>query len=241
MSVAHIPQVSFARLPAQLAALKETTVPKQIGRGTCLYSQGETADQLFFLGAGRVKISVPAEGGRQCVLRIVEPGEVFGECALFEDGVRHAQAEVIEKASISVIQRADAMAHAERNPEFWAAFSMDLGRRVQELEEQVQWLTLLEVEQRIARLLLHWGKSHKNGGAGIEIRLSQRDVAGLIGATRETTSAALNRLRRKGCIDIRRRRLVVKSTEKLSAHAAPRRDESERPPSPVLSNQAVAG
>ena len=184
---------------------------------------------------------MPAPGGKQCVLRIVEPGEVFGECALFESGVRTAQAEVIEKGSVNEIPRSAAMAHAEQHPEFWAVFSQDLGRRVRELEEQIEWLTLFEVEQRIARLLLHWGKSHNDGGAEIEIRLSQRDVAGLIGATRETTSAALNRLRRKGCIDIRRRRLVVKSTEKLSAHAVPRRDESERPPSPALSNQAVAG
>ncbi len=195
--------------------------PLLIKRGARVFSPGETADRLFFLHSGRVKIAVSAGGGKQCVLRIVEPGQVFGECALFDDPVRKAEAEVIEKATVSIISRETAMAHAEEHPEFWALFSRNLGRRVRELEEQVQWLTLLEVEQRIAGLLLQWGKTHNLDPADVEMRLSQRDVAGLIGATRETTSAALNRLRRKGCIDIRRRCVVVKSVEMLRAHATP--------------------
>ena len=215
---------SSAGLHAQLATLKESTTSLPIRRGARLFSPGETADRLFFLASGRVKISV-ADGGKQCVLRIVEPGEIFGECALFEDPVRQAEAEVIEKGSIDVIPRAAVMVHAEAHPEFWALFSRDLGRRVRELEEQVKWLTLLEVEQRIARLLLQWGKSHNIDAADVEIRLSQRDVAGLVGATRETTCAALNRLRRKGCIDIRRRCLVVKSVSMLRAQATPPDDE----------------
>ena len=208
-------------LQAQLVTLRESTKPLPIKRGTRVFSPGEVSDRLFFLHSGRVKISVSAGGGKQCVFRIVEPGQVFGECALFDYPVRNAEAEVIEKAAVSVISRETAMAHAEKHPEFWALFSQDLGRRVRELERQVQWLTLLEVEQRIASLLLQWGKAHKLDPANYEIHLSQRDVAGLIGATRETTSAALNRLRRKGCVDIRRRCVVVKSVEMLQAYATP--------------------
>ena len=221
----HFEGSSSAGLPAQLATLKESITSLPIRRGARLFSPGETADRLFFLASGRVKISVAAGGGKQCVLRIVEPGEIFGECALFEDPVRQAEAEVIEKGSIDVIPRAAVMAHAEAHPEFWALFSRDLGRRVRELEEQVKWLTLLEVEQRIAKLLLHWGKSRNIDAADVEIRLSQRDIAGLIGATQETTSAALNRLRRKGCVDIRRRLLVVKSVSMLRAQATAPHDE----------------
>ena len=209
--------------PAQLATLRDSPKPLRIKRGTRVFSPGEIADRLFFLHSGRVKISVSAVGGKQCVFRIVEPGQVFGECALFDEPVRKAEAEVIEKAAISVISRETAMAHAQKHPEFWASFSQDLGRRIRELEQQVQWLTLLEVEQRIAGLLLQWGKTHKLDAANFEIHLSQRDVAGLIGATRETTSAALNRLRRKGCVDIRRRCVVVKSVEMLQAYATPTR------------------
>ena len=218
---------SAAILPAQLATLRESTTPTLIKRGTRVFSPGDTADRLFYLYSGRVKLSVSSTGGKQCVLRIIEPGQLFGECALFEDPVRKAEAEVIEKAAVGVISREAAMAHAEDHPEFWALFSQDLGRRVRELEEQVQWLTLLEVEQRIASLLLQWEKIHHHGASEVEMRLSQRDVAGLVGSTRETTSAALNRLRRKGCVDIRRRCVVVKSVELLRAQAT--RSESEDP------------
>ena len=204
----------------ELSKLKEAIALSDLERGTLLFVPGDTADRLFYLMSGRVKISAPSRGGKQCILQVVEPGEIFGESMLFGHQARNAAAEVIEKASVTVIPGEAVAAYAEAHPEFWKSYSQQLGERVRDLEEQVQWVTFLEVEQRIARLLLRWGESHPSSAVGrMQLHLSQRDVAGLVGATRETTSAALNRLRRDGCLSIGRRCLVVESVDRLARHA----------------------
>ncbi len=220
-------QTDGAGIAVQLSRLKEAIALSDLERGTLLYVPGDTADRLFFLISGRVKISAPSHGGKQCILQVLEPGQIFGESMLFGYRRREAAAEVIEKASVSVIPGEAACSFAESHPEFWKSYSQQLGGRVRDLEEQVQWVTFLEVEQRIARLLLRWAESHPSGTLGrMQLRLSQRDVAGLVGATRETTSAALNRLRRDGCLSIGRRRLVIESVDKLARHTGEPPDPS---------------
>jgi CRP/FNR family transcriptional regulator len=110
--------------------------------------------------------------------------------------------------------------YGDRNPKFWQALAPQLGKRNQRHEDQIQRVSMLEVEQRIARLLLRWVDNLASAAplAKSFIRLSQKDLAGLIGATRETTSNALNRLQRKDCIEIRRRRISIRSVEELMRH-----------------------
>jgi CRP/FNR family transcriptional regulator len=173
------------------------------------------------LDQGRVKISVLGPGGKHCVFQVIEAGEIFGEGALLGERTRSASAEVIERTSVVMAPRDSVMQYADRNPRFWQAFTPLLGKRIQHLEDQVQWVSLLEVEQRIARLLLRWVDGLPPSNVPLAknfIRLSQKDLAGLIGATRETTSNALNRLQRKDCIEIRRRRIAVRSVDELARH-----------------------
>ena len=226
-------QTDLIGVAGELSKLKEAITLSDLERGTLLYVPGDASDRLFSLISGRVKISAPSHGGKQCILQVVEPGQIFGDSMLFGRRRREATAEVIEKASVSVIPGEAACSYAESHPEFWKSHSQQLGGRVRDLEEQVQWVTFLEVEQRIARLLLRWGESHPSGTlGGMQLHLSQRDVAGLVGATRETTSAALNRLRRDGCISIGRRCLVVESADKLARHTGEPPDPSLVPDDP---------
>ncbi len=230
-------QTDVIGVAEQLSKLKEAIALSDLERGTLLYVPGDTADRLFFLISGRVKISAPSRGGKQCILQLVEPGQIFGESMLFGHRRREATAEVIEKASVSVIPGEAACSFAESHPEFWKSYSQQLGDRVRDLEEQVQWVTFLEVEQRIARLLLRWGESHPSGTLGrMQLHLSQRDVAGLVGATRETTSAALNRLRRDGCLSIGRRCLVVESVDRLARHTGEPQDHPPIGPDPGVAD-----
>jgi CRP/FNR family transcriptional regulator len=176
---------------------------------------------VFVLDQGRVKVSIVGPGGKHCVFQVLEVGEIFGESALLGERMRTASAEVIERASVVMAPRDSVLLYADRNPRFWQAFAPLFGQRIRHLEDQVQWVSLLEVEQRIARLLLRWVEELPPSNVPLAknyIRLSQKDLAGLIGATRETTSNALNRLQRKGCIEIRRRRIAVRSVEELARH-----------------------
>ena len=207
---------------SQIPRLEGAVALSNLDRGMRLYSPGDPSDRLFLLHSGRVKICVPSSGGKQCILQIVRPGEIFGEGAVFGERIRRTVAEILEQASVTAIPREAVLACAGENREFWQSFAEVLGQRVRHLEEQVEWLSLLEVEQRIARLLLRWADSAQQNGSPAEtlrFRLSQKDLAGLVGATRETTSTSLNNLRRQGCLEIRRRCLVVNSLEGLAQRA----------------------
>ncbi len=204
---------------SQILNLEGTVPLSNLDRGMRLYSPGDPSDQLFLVHSGRVKISVPGSGGKQCIFQIARPGEVFGEGAVFGERIRRAVAEVLERASVTVIPREAVLAHAGENPEFWRSFAEVLGQRVRHLEEQIESLSLLEVEQRIARLLIRWAGSTRGNDPSqqtLQFRLSQKDLAGLVGATRETTSSSLNKLQRQGCLEIRRRCLVINSVERLA-------------------------
>ena len=178
---------------------------------------GDRADRVYILRDGRVKTWVHGPGGKHCLFQIIEPGEIFGEEGLMGRELRSASAEVLERAAITMLPTRAAVAFAEGRPEFWTAFADLLQKRVLRLEEQLQWLSFLEVEQRIARLLLRWTQADPM--EGVELRVSLKGLAGLIGATRETTSSALNRLQRAGCIEIRRRCVAVRSYARLRAHS----------------------
>ncbi len=236
------PLMGFA---SEILRLEGAVALSNLDRGMRLYSPGDPSDQLFLVHSGRVKISVPGSGGKQCIFQIVRPGEVFGEGAVFGERIRRAVAEVLEPTSVTVIPREAVLAYAGENPEFWQSFAEVLGQRVRHLEEQVEWLSLLEVEQRIARLLLRWAGSAQENGSSEEppqFRLSQKDLAGLVGATRETTSSSLNKLQRRGCLEIRRRCLVINSLDRLALRVGAEVDpRSESPPDPESESVTEAG
>ena len=229
---------------SEILGLEGAVALSNLDRGMRLYSPGDPSDQLLLVRLGRVKISVPGSGGKQCIFQIAGPGEIFGEGAVFGERIRRAVAEVLERASVTVIPREAVLAYAGENPEFWQSLAEVLGQRVRHLEEQVESLSLLEVEQRIARLLIRWaGSAQENGSSGesLQFHLSQKDLAGLVGATRETTSSSLNKLQRQGCLEIRRRCLVINSLERLAQHTGSDvspRSESLGDPQPESATEA---
>ena len=230
---------------SEILRLEGAVALSNLDRGMRLYSPGDPSDRLFLVHGGRVKISVPGPGGKQCIFQIAGPGEIFGEGAVFGERTRRAAAEVLERASVTVIPREAVLAYAGENPEFWQSLAEVLGQRVRHLEEQVESLSLLEVEQRIARLLLRWAsRAQENGSSeeSLQFHLSQKDLAGLVGATRETTSSSLNKLQRQGCLEIRRRCLVISSLDRLALRVGAEVDpRSESLPDPESESATEAG
>jgi CRP/FNR family transcriptional regulator len=218
-------------LRAGLMRLPRAQVIKSLGVGKLIYQPGEPSDGIFLVQRGQIKISIVGPGGKHCILDILNPGSIFGEASLAGETVRQSVAEVVIEASLAMIPAADVLTYAKNNPAFWRWLANHQAARVQRMERQLRWLCLLEVEQRLAELLLDWAAqetSPRSAGEPVTFVLRQKDLAGLVGATRETTSAALNRLRRDRCIEIHRRQVTVLSTERLAAHAGPSGPKSLR-------------
>jgi CRP/FNR family transcriptional regulator len=197
---------------------------KTLGLGRLIYQPGDPSDSIFLVQRGQIKISIVGPGGKHCILDILNAGSIFGEASLAGEMVRQSVAEVVVDASLVMVPAADVLTYAKNNPAFWRWLANHQASRVQRMERQLRWLCLLEVEQRLAELLLDWAAQETHAmsaGDPVTFVLRQKDLAGLVGATRETTSAALNRLRRDRCIEIHRRQVTVLSTERLAAHAGP--------------------
>lgn len=191
-------------------------------RFTILYSAGNPADSVFFLESGLVKLIRRGEEHKEVLLTLVRPGEIFGEDALLIGGNRHASAEVLQEATISIVPKELFAAFCNQHPEIWRLLAELLARREQDLELKIELLLMRDVEQRIlyylAELAEIVGVPQKEGGFAVQF--SQGEIASLIGATRETTSSTLNALARQGLVSLGRRRLIVANPQTLRAAAA---------------------
>ncbi|MCC6859773.1 MAG: Crp/Fnr family transcriptional regulator [Bryobacterales bacterium] len=216
-SVAREP--AAATLGAQLAGLDGVTRLSQCRRGTALFSTGDRGDSIYYLESGRVKILKRNQDGKEVLLTIVAPGEVFGEQAAVGEDPREVCAEVLEDAVIYVVPRESFLQFSLRTPDVWHWLIRIFARRKAELERKIELFIFHEVEQRLLRSLVDLAAACGSASDGGEyvIGLSQLELAGAIGSTRETTSSALNQLSRRGLIRLQRRRVVIPSLPALES------------------------
>ena len=174
-------------------------------RATVVYAEGDAADDIFLLESGLIKICVKSAENKEVLLLLVKPGECFGDHALLSDAPRKVSAEAIHDSTIYAIPRNGLLALLEERPEMWKWFAGGFATRQSELESKLRLVCLHEVEERILYYLAELASA-----LGPEsIRLSQGELADLVGATRETTSSILNRLSRQGLLRLGRRRIMI--------------------------------
>jgi CRP/FNR family cyclic AMP-dependent transcriptional regulator len=213
-----------ARLTAPLLALEGVTKLVNCARGMSIYTLGDPGNSIYYLESGRIKILKRSTDDKEGVLAIISPGELFGERAIVEDHLREAYAEVLDEATVHVIPRDIFLGHCKETTEMWSWVLETFAKRQQDLEQRLALLIFYEVEQRILRSLEGLA-AHADDTAAAEegewaVYLSHKELASLIGSTRETTSAALSELSKRGLIRLQRRRVVIPSIDKLRSSIA---------------------
>lgn len=187
-------------------------------RGETIYLPGDPSDAVYFVKMGRVKLSHRDKGGKSVTIRVCEPGEPFGEMAAIGQGVRHLEATALDDVWLCWVGRERFTRFAEAHPQIALRIAKFIGLHRQELENRLEDLLFLDVQTRLALTLLKLADKHghKVGNAiQLKIRITHRELGELIGATRETTTAELNRLKRDGIVIRRLGKLVIISPEKL--------------------------
>jgi CRP/FNR family transcriptional regulator, cyclic AMP receptor protein len=184
-------------------------------RSDVLFAEGDPAHSLYYVESGLVKIVKKADDpAREVLLALVSEGEVFGEQAVHAIRPRSSLAQVLERAAIHTIPRRLFLDCCASHGEVWHAFAEFLVERKEAIERKMELLISGDVERRILLSLLdladHSGIPWDHPDT-FAIGLSQRELASLIGATRETTSTVLNALARRGLIGLGRRRLEIPS------------------------------
>ncbi len=199
-------------------------------RATALYTADSPSDSVLFVESGYVKVVRRGEDGKEVLVSIVPPGQVFGEESLFVSGPRQFTAEVMQEGIVYEIPRDLFLGFCDTKPEIWRHLAELFVRRERDLQQKVALLCLYDVESRILHYLGSlasvFGSSSANGQE-YSLPLSQSELANLIGATRETTSTTLNTLARRGLIRLGRRLLVVTSADAVNAAVNQRRSKAQ--------------
>ena len=168
-----------------------------------LFSQGESADAVFYLLAGKVKLTVLSFKGKEAVIAILGQGEFFGESCLTGQLVRTASATALDESTIMRIEKAAMVRILREEPTFAELFISHLLSRNIRIEADLVDQLFNSSEKRLARILLllaHFGKESKVEEL-IVPKISQETLADMVGTTRSRVSFFLNKFRKLGFID----------------------------------------
>jgi CRP/FNR family transcriptional regulator len=194
----------------QMRMIERRTVMREVRRREVLYLPGDAGDRIYLLKRGVVKISAIQEDGREVLLALLRKGEVFGEEAVLEQGPRDHMAEAYEDALICIITRSDFMEMLRSHPDLAFKVTKLIGLRLKTFRNRVEHLLFKGASQRLAATLLELAREHGVSdahGVLVPLRLSQQDLANLIGVTRESVNLALSDFRRRGLVMLERRSL----------------------------------
>ncbi|MDQ7819230.1 MAG: Crp/Fnr family transcriptional regulator [Armatimonadota bacterium] len=202
---------------AELRRLGERATLREFGRGSVILHPDEPQERVYVIKEGRVKISRYSPDGREQILALLGPGDIFGELALVGEA-EPVHAEAFEHTLLCALSRDDMAALLRRHPELMLHVLRTLADRLRVAEEEIADLVFRTVPGRLAALLLRLAEAsgHRHGGRlRLALRLTHQDIASMIGATRETVTATLSRLRAAGLIATEGRRIVVLDPEGL--------------------------
>lgn len=188
-----------------LASVARHFFEKKAVRGDILVFEGEPADVLFFVVAGVVKVFKTSADGKEQILRIIRPGDSFNDVPVLGGGVNLASAAAMSVAVLNGIKKKDLEAVSKEHPKIALNIINVLSQRVQEMIELVEDLSFRNVSGRVAKILLE----HIGNGNGEKPRLTQQEMAAMIGTAREMVGRSFRNLEEEGAIRIERNRIII--------------------------------
>jgi CRP/FNR family transcriptional regulator, cyclic AMP receptor protein len=189
-------------------ALLALGVIRSYPKNTVLVQEGDKGDQFYVLLAGKLKVFLADDDGKEIVVDILNPKQYFGEMALDGES-RSASVMTVEASKLAVIQRDDFKRFLAENPEAAFALIVTLIRRARNLTRTIGNLALLDVYGRVARLLID-NAGDESGKLVVMEKMSQHEIAQRIGSSREMVSRILSDLKEGGYVSIEGGRIVIK-------------------------------
>jgi len=205
------------------ASFAEQLHRRPVRRGEKLFVEGEPGDAVYLLLKGKVKIFRTSPDGRENLLIVMGPGEVFGELSLFDPGPRTATASAVVSSEVASLDHAELTRLLEHRPETAALLLRVLARRLRRTNDAISDLVFTDVPGRVAKALLDLADQFgiRDGGQQIRVEhgLTQEELAQLVGASRETVNKALADFASRGWLRLESRTVVVLDPERLEHRA----------------------
>ncbi len=188
------------------ALLAEIAVPRRLKKKETVFMQGDRGHALYLCAEGAVQLFKTSQSGQDAVIKVIGPGEVFGEVVLFEKDGYPVSATALENALVYLLPKIQFHCLLE-NGEFRNDFISILMQKMRYLAERIQYLTVHDVEDRFWKFL----KEHYGGKDSFIVPFSKKDMAAAIGTTPETFSRLILRLKNERRIEWEGKRVTIKN------------------------------
>jgi CRP/FNR family cyclic AMP-dependent transcriptional regulator len=165
-----------------------------------VFSQGDTADAVFYIQSGTVKLTVASTRRKKAIIAILQRGSFFGEGCLGEQALRICTARSIGQSNITRLQKESTVRTLKRDPQFATLFVAYLLSRIIRIEEDLVDQFFNFSERRLARVLLLFGQIIKESKPESPLKVSQATLAEMVGTTRARVSKFMNRFKKKGFV-----------------------------------------
>lgn len=188
--------------PDEIAKLVKIAVARRYPRNATIFHEGDRADALYILQQGQVKILLTDVNGRETIVSTLRAGECFGEMALIDSEERCAQVVTMAPCQLLVIASSEFRRLLGESPELSIALLRQLSERLRQANRNIGSLATLDVLGRVARLLIEYAQEEE-GELIVRDLPTQRDIAAMVGASREMVNRVFQHLTRNGYLESR--------------------------------------
>lgn len=199
----------------QAEVLKGRSRIRSFAPNTIVVNEGDDGSSLFVVQSGSLKVFLTDNVGREVTLSLLDPGDYFGELALLDDAPRSASVIALSRSEVLQIPRVAFLALIEAHPACMQIVVRNLVGRIRTLTESVRSLALVDVFGRISRIFDSLAVEEDGVGI-IDRRLTQQDLANMVGASREMVNRILRDMVSGGYVEIEPQRIILR--KKLPSH-----------------------
>lgn len=202
--------------------LFDSMAPRRLSRGEVVFREGDEGDSLYVIVSGKVKLARSSADGRESLLAVLGPGEMFGELSLFDPGPRLSTAYVVSNSELVSLGNDALRLFLADHPEVAMQMLAGLAHRLRRTNEGLSDLVFTDVPGRVAKALLdladRFGRRTEDGLL-VAHELTQEELAQLVGASRETVNKALADFAHRGWVTLGAKSVTLLDLERLRRRA----------------------
>jgi CRP/FNR family cyclic AMP-dependent transcriptional regulator len=193
----------------ELDFIAEYASPRTFAKGSVIISEGDEALALYVVVSGELKVYTTTHSGREITLRVLGPGDYFGELTLFDDATRSASVQATEPCELLALPKAKLSECLGARPKLYAKLLKDVSSMVRRTTDELKRVASMDVYQRVANLLLELA-TPQGDELVVAGRFTQQEIANRVCASREMVSRVLQGLVAGGYITLDRRQITIK-------------------------------
>ena len=208
--------------PVAVQNLIEQMETVRFPRGTTIFEEGEPGDRLYIITSGKIKLARHAPDGRENLLTVMGPSDMFGELSIFDPGPRTSSAVCVTEVTAATMNSEMLKQWVADHPAIAQQLLRVLARRLRRTNASLADLIFTDVPGRVAKTLLQLANRfgvHEGGALRVNHDLTQEEIAQLVGASRETVNKALATFAHRGWIRLEGKSVLIVNTEHLARRA----------------------